>query len=135
MPNDIRRTGLHEFEAGSRFDAYKALNAGDWGSADDELVRIVTTHLYQGKSPKQIKEALLVAHIPARVDEFWAAHGDKVMSKYGKLGFLYVDAGDFEDDAEMDKMFGGQKKIGQMALEFMKPASRCDGCTLNKARF
>ena len=135
MPNDIRRTGLHEFEVGSRLDAYKALNAGDWGSADDELVRVVTTHLYQGKSPKQIKEALLVAYMPARVDEFWAAHGDKVMSKYGKLGFLYVDAGDFEDDAEMDEMFGGQRKIGQMALEFMKPASRCDGCTLNKAGF
>ena len=133
MPNYIRRTGLHEFEAGAMFDASKALNIDDWGSADEELVQVVTTNLYQGKSPKQIKKALLVAYIPARVDEFWAAHGDKVMSKYGKLGFLYVDAGDFEDDAEMDKMFGGQKKIGQMALEFMKPASRCEDCTLNKA--
>ena len=135
MPNDIRRTGLYEFEAGSRFDADKALNTSGWGSADDELVRAVTAHLYQGKSPKQIREALLAAYMPARVDEFWAAHGDRVMSKYGKLGFLYVDAGDFEDDAEMDKMFGGQKKIGQMALEFMKPASRCGDCTLNKAGF
>jgi len=106
-----------------------------WGAVDEEIARFVTGRLYAGQSPKQIEGLLRLMHPAARVEAFWAARGDEVMSKYGRLGFLYVDASDFQDDTEMDEMLGGQKKIGQMALEAIKPASRCGDCTLNRGGF
>jgi len=106
-----------------------------WGAVDGEIARFVTGRLYAGQSPKQIEGLLRLMHPAARVEAFWAARGDEVMSKYGRLGFLYVDASDFQDDVEMDEMLGGQKKIGQMALEAIKPASRCGDCTLNRGGF
>jgi len=106
-----------------------------WGAVDEEIARFVTGRLYAGQSPKQIEGLLRLMHPAARVEAFWAARGGEVMSKYGRLGFLYVDASDFQDDIEMDEMLGGQKKIGQMALEAIKPASRCGDCTLNRGGF
>lgn len=106
-----------------------------WGDGDTEIGRFVTGKLYEGHSPKQIKGLLHLIFPAARAEAFWAARGGDVASKYGRLGFLYVDAADFRDDGEMDDMLGGQKKIGQMALESLKPAERCGDCTMNRAGF
>jgi hypothetical protein len=106
-----------------------------WGARDAEIGAFVTARLYDGHSPKQIQGLLRLMHPAARVEAFFASSGSEVMSRYGRLGFLYVDASDFRDDAEMDGALGGQKKIGQMALESIKPAGRCGDCNLNRGGF
>ena len=106
-----------------------------WGARDTEIGGFVTARLYEGHSPKQIQSLLRLMYPVARVEAFFASSGREVMSRYGRLGFLYIDASDFRDDAEMDGVLGGQKKIGQMALESIKPAGRCEDCNLNRGGF
>lgn len=104
-------------------------------AAIEDMSKFVTASLYEGNSPKQIVDMLRIMHPAGQVDAFLEANSGEMMSKYGKLGFLYIDAADFRDDDQMDDMLGGQKKIGQMALETIKPADRCGDCTLNKSGF
>jgi len=106
-----------------------------WGARDAEIGAFVTARLYDGHSPKQIQGLLRLMYPTARVEAFFASSGSEVMSRYGRLGFLYIDASDFRDDAEMDGVLGGQKKIGQLALESIKPAGRCEDCNLNRGGF
>lgn len=130
---DVNRSGLDGHDISDSL-----LVRGDcdgWGEKDAEIRKFVTAKLYEGQSPKQIVGLLRLMYHPARAEAFWKARGDEALSKYGRLGFLYVDATDFRNDGEMDKALGGQRKMGQMALEAIKPAARCGDCTLNKGGF
>jgi len=139
MRRDVRRAAVSGQDVSDDLAALAAemesAEQAGWGSGDKDIARFVTGKLYEGHSPKQIRGLLNLMYPTGRVDAFWADCGKKVLSKYGRLGFLYIDASDFHDDVEMDEMLGGQKKIGQMALESIKPAARCGDCTLNRGGF
>lgn len=128
----VQRTGLAEHSLSA--DLSNLANEEDRVS-DSEISKVVTAQLYGGQNPKQINEFLLLMYPAARIEAFWRDQGRSVARKYGKLGYLYIDAADFSDDNNMDDTLGGQKKIGQLALEFIKPAPRCDDCVLNKSGF
>ncbi len=130
---DARRAGVDGHNVAVDIAAFAS--GLDAAHMTDEMSKFVTASLYDGSSPQQIIDMLRLVHPPGQVDAFLATAADEMVSKYGKLGFLYVDADDFKDDDQMDDMLGGQKKIGQMALETIKPATRCADCTLNKSGF
>lgn len=133
VPSDAKRVGV---DGHNVIDNIADLVFGfEDASSTEDISKFVTASLYEGNSPKQIIDMLKIMHPAEQVDAFLEAHADEMVSKYGKLGFLYIDAADFRDDDQMDEMLGGQKKIGQMALETIKPASRCVDCTLNKSGF
>ena len=127
-----KRTGV---DGHNVIDDIADLTSIETVSVTDDMSKFVTASLYEGNSPKQIIDMLRIMHPAGQVDAFLEANASEMMSKYGKLGFLYIDAADFQDDDQMDEMLGGQKKIGQMALETIKPADRCADCTLNKSGF